>query len=83
LQIEQTQKGKEDEDDDMYFDKEMLERDLVEQDKWRSEAEAVLGILEDDEVSLAEDGELRKEFNDIKKRMNRLPLYDKDLSTRI
>jgi hypothetical protein len=57
LRIEQS-KPLEGEDDDMYFDKEMLESDLRDQEKWRQDAEAVFSMLDEDEVG--EQLELRK-----------------------
>lgn len=66
LRIEQS-KPLEGEDDDLYFDKEMLEGDLKELERWRTESEAVFSLLEEDDVQLSEETELRKQFENIKK----------------
>jgi hypothetical protein len=52
LNIEQTVNSPGDEDE-RYFNKEVLESDLKCHEEWKTEAESVLSQLEDDEVAIS------------------------------
>lgn len=40
------------EDQDRYFNKDVLQNDLRAHEEWKTEAESVLSLLEDDEIAI-------------------------------
>jgi hypothetical protein len=46
-------------------------------------AEAVLNQLEDDELSIQNDEELKAQFERVKTQLGWMPLYDKEISLRM
>ena len=50
-------------DEDLYFDRELIKADLERHAGVKTEAETVFNQLEDEDVSLSDDKELREHFN--------------------
>ena len=53
-------------DEDMYFDRVMIQADLEKHAQVKAEAEAIFSQLEDEDVSLSEDKELRSQFEEVR-----------------
>lgn len=69
-------------DEDMYFDRMMIQADLEKHAQVKAEAEGIFSQLEDEDVSLAEDKELRSQFEEVRQRLYSLPVFERDLSMR-
>lgn len=61
----------------------MLEQDLFRHEEWKKKAEVILNQLEDDEMAIQKDLELRVQFDELKEQMRQLPIYDKDIFIRM
>jgi hypothetical protein len=66
----------------MYFDREMIRGDLEKHAQVKAEAEGIFSQLEDEDVSLSEDKELRIQFEEVRQHLFSLPVFEKDLSMR-
>jgi len=66
----------------MYFDRVMIQIDLEKHAQVKAEAEGIFSQLEDEDVSLSEDKELRTQFEEVRQRLFSLPVFERDLSMR-
>ena len=60
----------------------MIGGDLEKHAQVKSVAEGIFSQLEDEDVSLSEDKELRTQFEEVRQHLNSLPVFERDLSMR-